>query len=71
MAEAYASHTGGTVSTNGSQESSPIIFYCKDCQKIVEVEKVGTRYIYKCKQCQGANVAFGTEKSVRNFFHLK
>ena len=54
-----------------SQPVSPIMFYCRDCQKIAQTEKVGTRYVYKCTQCQGNNVAFGTEKSVRNFFHLK
>lgn len=48
----------------------PIIFYCKDCQEIVETIRVGSKYVYKCKQCDTKNVAFGTPKSIRGFFRL-
>lgn len=48
-----------------------IVFYCKDCNKIVEVDRVGRKYVYRCLECKTKNVAFGTERSIRNFFHVK
>ena len=47
-----------------------IIFYCKDCEEIVDTEKVGGKYVYKCKKCGTKNVAFGTVKSIKNFFKI-
>ncbi len=52
-------------------ESDPIIFYCKDCEDIVDVAQLGRKYVYKCKKCHTKNVAFGTEKSIRSFFRLE
>lgn len=49
---------------------NPIIFYCKDCEEIVETHKVGGKYVYKCVKCGTKNVAFGTEKSIRGFFKI-
>ncbi|GEM_PF-3811179 len=46
-------------------------FYCKDCAKFVETAPVGQKFVYRCKICQTKNVAFGTEKSLRNFYHIK
>lgn len=48
-----------------------IVFYCKDCGKIVEAAKVGKRYVYSCNVCGTKNVAFGTEKSIKSFFRIK
>lgn len=48
-----------------------IVYYCKDSREIVEAQGEGTKKTFytsegvKCK-----NVAFGTFKSVRNYFHL-
>jgi Zn finger protein HypA/HybF involved in hydrogenase expression len=53
------------------ESKSPIIFYCKDCEKIVDTDRVGKKYVYKCKLCGTKNVAFGTEKSIKNFFRIK
>lgn len=52
--------------SNGS-----IIFYCKDCEKIVDTERFGKKYVYKCKKCGTKNVAFGTKKSIYSFFHVQ
>lgn len=59
-----------TASTAGMAQARPVIFYCKDCGKIVDTEKVGKKYVYKCKLCGTKNVAFGTEKSIRSFFRI-
>lgn len=48
-----------------------IIFFCKDCYKIVEGIKVGRKYVYRCPLCKTKNVAFGSEKSIRSFYHVK
>lgn len=47
-----------------------IFFYCKDCEKIAEVTRVGSRYVYSCNTCGTKNVAFGTQRSILSFFHL-
>ncbi len=52
-------------------KDSCIIFFCKDCQKVVPTTKDRKRYVYTCNECQTKNVAFGTEASVNKFFHLK
>ena len=48
-----------------------MIFYCKDCEKVVDVIPVGRKFVYKCAICKTKNVAFGTEKSIRNFFRVE
>lgn len=47
-----------------------IFFYCKDCEKIAAVTRVGSRYVYSCNTCGTKNVAFGTQRSIMSFFHL-
>ena len=47
-----------------------IVFYCRDCEKIVEGVKVGRKYAYKCPACHSKDVAFGTEKSIKSFYNL-
>ena len=48
-----------------------VVFFCKDCEKIVACIKIGGKYVYKCPLCHTKNVAFGTEKSIRSFFRVK
>lgn len=57
-------------SENTANSASPIIFYCKDCGKVVDTERVGKKYVYKCKICGTKNVAFGTDKSIKSFFRV-
>ncbi|MFA6521063.1 MAG: hypothetical protein WCT53_01625 [Candidatus Gracilibacteria bacterium] len=52
-------------------QQSRIVFFCKDCEKIIAGIKVGRKYVYKCPLCSTKNVAFGTEKSIRSFYHVK
>ncbi len=54
------------------KSTSNIIFFCRDCQKVVDKpQKVGSKYVYKCPICDGKGVAFGTKKSICDYFHLK
>ena len=48
-----------------------LVCYCKDCGKIVPGIPVGRKFAYRCSVCQTKNVAFGTEKSIKNFYHIK
>lgn len=54
-----------------SKDTGNIVFYCKDCEQIVDVSRCGKKYVYKCKKCGTKNVAFGTKKSIYSFFHVK
>ena len=47
-----------------------VVFFCKDCEELVDTERVGGKYVYKCKKCSTKNVAFGTEKSIYGFFRI-
>ncbi len=51
-------------------EPGKVVFYCKDCEELVDTERCGRKYVYRCKKCDTKNVAFGTLKSVRGFFRL-
>ena len=48
-----------------------VVFFCKDCEKIVVGIKIGGKYVYKCPLCHTKNVAFGTGKSIRSFYRVK
>lgn len=67
-----AENNSATVSNEQTPAAEiPIVFYCKDCRKIIKGEKVGAKYVYKCPDCKSENVAFGTPKSINSFYHLK
>ncbi|MBU0668300.1 hypothetical protein KJ951_02550 [Patescibacteria group bacterium] len=48
-----------------------VVYYCKDCEKIVETKPVGRKFVYRCAVCGTKNVAFGTEKTIRAFYRVK
>jgi DNA replicative helicase MCM subunit Mcm2 (Cdc46/Mcm family) len=50
-----------------------IVYYCKDCKRIVTgVTKKGRKkYTFKCPECKGSDVAYGTEKSIINYYHIR
>lgn len=48
---------------------SGVVYYCKDCEKIVTTRQIGRKYVYSCDICRTKNVAFGSEKSIRSYFH--
>ncbi len=50
-------------------EFSKIIYFCKDCKKIVDV--IPRRSMkFRCKECKSINIAFGTERSIRNYYKI-
>ena len=48
-----------------------IVYFCKDCEKLVSPKRIGKKLKFKCDNCKGENVAFGTEQSIHNFFKIK
>lgn len=54
-----------------AERESCIIFYCKECRGLVNVTKSPRKYSFTCNLCKGRQVAFGTDVSIRKFFHLK
>lgn len=54
-----------------AQQESCILFFCKECNGIVTVNKHPKKYSFSCDLCNGKQVAFGTDVSIRKFFHLK
>lgn len=54
-------------------EPSKIIYYCKDCKRLVDgmSMKGKKKYTFQCSICKGTHVAYGSEKSIFNFFHIK
>lgn len=51
-------------------ENQGIAFFCHDCEKLVSAEKSKKGVKFTCQECTGKNVAFGTKRSLENFFHL-
>lgn len=56
--------------TTENRKDTDIIFFCKDCQEVVETNRFGKKYVYMCKKCGTKNVAFGTVRSISTFFRL-
>lgn len=53
---------------------APIVFYCKDCKKVVDAVRKGNKYEYSCPECKSDRVSFGTRQAIGDFFqinHLK
>lgn len=61
------------VVTEALDGPAKIIYYCKDCKRIVDGKsrKGRKRYSFACSICGGRDVAYGTEKSIINFYHIK
>lgn len=54
------------------KESSPVSYYCKDCKQLVAAEHDKSKKLrFICPECQGKNIALGTEQSLQSFYHIK
>jgi len=53
-------------------ERGEVTFYCKDCEKIVEVDRPDPKwYIFICKECSWQNIAIGTLEWIKEKYHIK
>ena len=48
-----------------------IVYYCRDCEKLITPKRIGKKLRFSCSECKGENVAFGSEQSIMNFYHIK
>jgi Zn finger protein HypA/HybF involved in hydrogenase expression len=49
----------------------PLVFYCKNCEKIVAAVQTKKKFQFRCPACNKTDVAFGTDLSVKNFYRIK
>ncbi len=54
----------------GASSKGNIVFYCKNCKELISAEKIGKKYQYKCPLCKEKDVAFGTERSIKNVYKV-
>lgn len=47
-----------------------IVYYCSDCKALIEPKRIGKKFRFSCMKCKGSNVAFGTKKSIVNYYRL-
>ncbi len=47
-----------------------ILYYCLDCERLVKPKRVGKKFQFKCAECKGKNVAFGTITSLANYYKI-
>lgn len=53
-------------------ERGEIVFYCKDCEKIVTADKKHpSKYVYECVICKWSNIAIGTQAGVLENYKRK
>lgn len=46
-----------------------LTFYCKECNKIIDVKPNNFKVVCPEKGC--TEIAYGTEKSIKNFYKIK
>ncbi|PID87330.1 hypothetical protein CSB07_02010 [Candidatus Gracilibacteria bacterium] len=54
------------------EERGDVSFYCKDCKKLVETDRPNKNgYTFICKECNGKNIAIGTEEGLKTNYKIK
>ena len=52
-------------------QPAKIIYFCRECKKAIQPVRVGKKFQFKCLECKNKSVAFGTQKSIGNYYHLE
>lgn len=47
-----------------------IIYYCRDCEKLVKPKRVGGKFQFSCTECKGNNVSFGSAHSIAKYYKI-
>ena len=45
-----------------------IVYFCRDCKKVVKPKRIGKKFEFSCTECKGNNVSFGSEQSVQSYY---
>lgn len=53
-------------------EGIAIVYFCRECQKVVQGKSMGRRkkYTFKCPVCENV-CAYGTSRGIVNFFRVR
>ena len=57
--------------TEGAGVATKIIYYCRDCEKIITPKRIGKKLAFSCSECKGSKVSFGREESIINYYRIK
>lgn len=56
--------------TGETGQPAKIAYYCQDCKKLVPPKRVGNKFVFSCQACKKDVIAFGTEKSLGNYYRI-
>lgn len=55
-----------------NDERWDVAFYCKDCEEIVEANRLNPNwYVFKCPKCWGNNIAVWTLAWIKENYRIK
>lgn len=55
-----------------NEDRGDIIFYCKDCEEIVEIDRKNPNsYIFICKKCGQTNISIWTMAWIKENYRIK
>lgn len=54
----------------GNGLPAKIVYFCPECKALITPKRIGNKFRFSCAECKCDKVAFGTEKSVANFYRL-
>ena len=52
-------------------KSAKIVFFCKNCEEFIPAKQSKRSFTFCCEKCGKAQVAFGTEESLRNYYRVR
>ena len=52
------------------EDASWVIFYCKKCEEIVDVNKIGKKLVFECKKCKSKDIAIWTAEGINKFYKI-
>jgi len=48
----------------------PLAFYCRGCYEMIAAKQTRKQFVFQCPKCGKSDIAYGTELSIRNFYHI-
>ncbi|MBN2306931.1 hypothetical protein JXD20_03005 [Candidatus Peregrinibacteria bacterium] len=52
-------------------QPAKIVYYCRECKKIVAPKRIGKKLSFKCGECNKESISFGTENSIASYYNIK
>ncbi len=53
-----------------NEEKNWVVFYCKKCKEIVDVNKIGQKLVFECKKCKSRDISIGTNEWVNQYYKI-